>query len=328
MKKFLEKFVEKKNFNKKLFTPGPASLLAENLSSIEPCFGRGDQNYEKIENYVLNKLKKMTDHKYIARMQGAASLALEVMINNFIYGNILIIKTGIYSDRLFSMVKSSKINFGKIKKIVYIDYKDIDKINKNFDWIVACSVETSIALKISILELKKLKKKHNAKLALDATASIGLENFHEYADVLGYSSCKGLFGMTGAAFIAFNKLPNNKINQFNLNIFNHLDKKMTGPYHAIYSLYDVLKNHNDFKYSVKINKKFFLKKMKEYLIYDFNQQPNLCTFINKKIKKKDKKVILYKSRADISGSVICHLGEVHLKKKAKGKIIESILLVD
>ena len=39
----LKKFTNIKNSKKKLFTPGPASLLAENISSIEPCFGRGDQ---------------------------------------------------------------------------------------------------------------------------------------------------------------------------------------------------------------------------------------------------------------------------------------------
>ena len=83
-----------------------------------------------------------------------------------------------------------------------------------------------------------------------------MEKDHGFADVLGYSSCKGLFGLTGAAFVAFNSLPNNKINQFNLNIYNHLEK-MTGPYHAICSLNDVLKNYDDFKYAVTTNKKIF-----------------------------------------------------------------------
>ena len=61
---------------------------------------------------------------------------------------------------------------------------------------------------------------------------------------------------------------------------------MTGPYHSIYSLYNVLKNYSDFKYSVVANKKFFLKKMDQYLAYEKYQQPYLCTLINKKIKKK------------------------------------------
>ena len=34
---------------------------------------------------------------------------------------------------------------------------------------------------------------------------------------------------------------------------------MTGPYHAICSLFDVLKSHNDFKYAVVKNKTFLKK---------------------------------------------------------------------
>ena len=131
-------------------------------------------------------------------MQGSASFALEVMINNFIYGKVLIIKTGIYSDRLFSMSLASKSNFKKIKKIDYINYKKINEIFKNYDWVMGCPVETSIGLKIPISNLDKLKKRCKAKLALDATASIGLEKDHNFSDVLAYSSCKGLFGLTGA----------------------------------------------------------------------------------------------------------------------------------
>lgn len=322
----IKNIVDHKNFKKKLFTPGPASLLYENITSIEPCFGRGDDQYQKIENNVMNRLKKLTGHKNIARMQGSASFALEVMINNFIYGKVLIIKTGIYSDRLFSMSLASKSNFKKIKKIDYIDYKKINEIFKNYDWVMGCPVETSIGLKIPISNLDKLKKRCKAKLALDATASIGLEKDHNFSDVLAYSSCKGLFGLTGAAFVAFNSSPSNVVNQFNLDINNHLEKKMTGPYHAICSLNDVLKNYNDFKYAVIVNKKMFLKKMRKYLTYNINEQPNLCTLINRKIIKKDKKTILYQSRADITGSVVCHLGEVHLKRKAKGKIINSLII--
>ena len=51
----------------------------------------------------------------------------------------------------------------------------------------------------------ELKKKCKSKLALDATASIGLEKNHELSDVAAFSSCKGLFGLTGGAFITFNE---------------------------------------------------------------------------------------------------------------------------
>jgi aspartate aminotransferase-like enzyme len=320
----IRKFVKLKNSQKILFTPGPASLLSENISSIQPCFGRGDPTYEKLENIVLDKIKKISGHSKIARMQGSASLALEVMINNFLYGKVLVIKTGVYSDRLYNMCKVGKKLFKKIKTINYISYKSISDISTKYDWIIGCPVETSIGYRIPIDELNLLKKKCKSKLALDATASVGLEQGHEYSDVAAFSSCKGLLGLTGASFIVFNNSAQNEIPQFNLDINSHLQKKMTGPYHAICSLHDVLKKYHDFKYAVIANKKYCLKKMNSNLVYDLKNQPYLCTLLNKKVFKKNKKVILYKSRGDIDGSIICHLGEVHLGKKSKGKILDSI----
>ena len=83
MKSIFYNFIKKVNKETKLFTPGPASLLIENLNGLRPCFGREDFNYDRIEKRVLNKILKITGHQRIARLQGAASLALEVMIANF-----------------------------------------------------------------------------------------------------------------------------------------------------------------------------------------------------------------------------------------------------
>ena len=80
----IKKIILKKNSKIKLFTPGPSSLLGENLDSLEPCFGRGDKNYETIEKNVLNGILNLTGHKQIARLQGSGSMALEVMILNFV----------------------------------------------------------------------------------------------------------------------------------------------------------------------------------------------------------------------------------------------------
>lgn len=326
MNKKISKFVNESNIRKKLFTPGPASLLVENITGLEPCFGRGDKDYEDIENYVLSKILKISGQTMIARLQGAASFALEVMISNFIYGKVLIIKTGVYSDRLEYMCRTSKLIFKKIRTIKYVDYNEINDLSENFDWILGCPVETSIGLRLHINDLYKIKKKYKSNLALDATASIGLEKDHHLADVTAFSSCKGLFGLTGGAFICFNQKPKNEIKPFNLNLFSHLEKKMTGPYHAICSLYNVLKKYNDFKYSVKMNKKIFMKKMSNFLKYDEYFQPYLCTLVEKKIKAKKKNIVLYQSRADINGSIVCHLGEVHLRKKAKGKIFDNLII--
>ncbi len=324
MKKNFKIFIDQVNKKTKLFTPGPASLIIENINGLRPCFGRGDYKYDEIEKRVLKNILKISGHKNIARLQGAASLALEIMISNYLYGNILIINTGVYSDRLKYMSETCKRKYKFIKKIDYVSYKIIDKIEKKYDWVIACPVETSIGYKIPIAKLFEIKKKCKSKLALDATASIGLEKDHNLSDVAAFSSCKGLFGLTGAAFITFNKKSYNEIDEFNFNILNHIEKKMTGPYHAICSLDGILKDYKNFSYSVKLNKKIFLEKMNKFLLYPNKNQPNLCTLVNKKVSSLDKNVVLYQSRANIKGSVVCHLGEVHLKKKSRGNIIDYL----
>ncbi len=195
----LKKFIQLKNSKKILFTPGPTSLSLENIKGLIPCFGRGDSEYQRDHKFVLNKLKKMSRHKFIACLQGSGSLAIELMTYNFLSGNVLIVNTGYYSDR----VKNICINLKKIKRIEQIflvDWKKLDnyKLNKKINWIIACPTETSIGLHVPIKKIKKLSLKFKSKLMLDATASFPLDDNHHLADVLSYSSCKGLCGLTGA----------------------------------------------------------------------------------------------------------------------------------
>ncbi len=319
----LQKFIKKKN-SKILFTPGPSSLSLENILGLDPCFGRGDSKYDLIENFVLSRIKKISGHSKIARFQGSGSLALEIMTVNFLYGKVLIIKSGYYSDRLFNMASNAKKTYGYIKKILYVDINKAEKITEKFDWIYSCYTETSIGVKLPIKKIKKLSKTLKSKLMLDATASIGLENFHYLADVIGFSSCKGLFGLTGGAFVCYNYKPQNQINSFYLDIETHLNKKMTGPYHTICSLYEVLKKHDDFKYSVIVNKKKFLEKFDSIVNLPDNLQPLICTYVNKKLKRTNLKTVMYQSRSNNDGCVVSHLGEVHLKRKSKGLILKNI----
>ena len=323
----LKKKISNENKKKIIFTAGPSSLLYENLSSIKPCFGRGDAEYLSTEKYVLNKILKLSGQSKIARFQGSGSLAIEVMALNFLYGKVLIIDTGYYSDRLKIISNQAKKTYKNIKSIKSVNWKNLESVSENFDWIFACPTETSCGLKVPIENLYKLKKRIKSKLMLDATASIGLENNHELADVISFSSCKGLFGLTGACFICFNTNFENEINSFYLNLKNHIDKKMTGPYHTIYSLYEILKKYNDFKYSVLTNKKIFLKRMDSYLSLPQINQPKLCTHITKKISS-NQNVILYSPRNNLPGSVVCHLGEAHLKKGSKGKILDKLKLIN
>lgn len=317
--------IKKKN-KKILFTPGPSSLSYENIVNISPGFGRGDIEYLSVENRVLNKLKIMSKKKNIVRMQGSGSFAIEVMIANFLYGNILILKSGYYSERLISISKYYKKKFNDIKKIDLLDWKDYQNINEKYDWVFFCYTETSMGIKLPLEKIYKVCRSKKIKIMLDATASFGLEKNHNLADAFSYSSCKGLFGLTGASFISYDEEPRNKVNSFNLDINTHLFKRTTGPYHAIYSLDRVLKIHSKFKKSVITNKKVFMKKVKNLLSVEREYQPLLCTQINLKIKNSNKNVILYEPRSNLKGSIVCHLGEVHLKDKAKGDILKYLNL--
>ena len=322
--KNISKFVNFRNSQKYLFTAGPASLIEENIIGLRPCFGRGDKDYSEVEDIVLKRIKEISGHKEIVRLQGSASLALEIISLNFLYGKVLVISTGFYSDRLIKIINDAKKISGEIKEIKIITLDLLDEINEQFDWIVSCYTETSRGFKISIKKLKIKANSLKSKIMLDATASIGLENDHYLADVLGFSSCKGLFGLTGAAFITYNECPNVSVNSFYLDINSHISKSMTGPYHAICSLYEVLKKHDNYKSSVIINKNRFLKKFSKYITVPDENQPLLCTYTSCKIVQKKDGVILYEPRGLKTGSIVCHLGEVHLAENSKGDINESI----
>jgi hypothetical protein len=148
---------------------------------------------------------------------------------------------------------------------------------------------------------------------IDATASIGIEENHGLADVVSFSSCKSLFGFTGACFVGYSLKHTNDVCSFMLDIKSHINKKMTGPNSTIQSLDYVMKNYSKFKKSVILNKKDFMKKYKDLTIYDKINQPNICTYIDTKVHKK-KNLILYEPRIKTNGSLIFHLGASHLEK--------------
>ncbi|MDC1436497.1 hypothetical protein N8303_04520 [Gammaproteobacteria bacterium] len=316
--------VNERNSIKTLFTAGPASLLPQNLTGMRPCFGRGDSDYDNVENTVLTTLKKMSGHANIARLQGSASLALEIAALNFLYGKVLIVDTGYYSERLKWLTESASRTMKLVKQIDTVYWKELDSVSGNYDWVWACPTETSMGIKIPIDLLAKLAKNLKSRLMLDATASIGLESDHHLADAIAYSSCKGLFGLTGACFIAFNEMPEQQVNSFYLDLTSHLEKRMTGPYHAIASLVDVLPEHSAIRESVIINKERFISKMKNKLTLPESNQPLLCTHVNCDIFSDDPNVVLYKPRNNLAGSIVCHLGEVHKSIDNQGQIIEKL----
>lgn len=306
------------------FTPGPAELLPGALNNIRNCFGRGDSEYLSLEHSVLSGIKSLVKHEHIVRLQGSASLAIEIAILNQIKGRTLVIKTGYYSDRIEQICKNSPY----LSSVDYASLEDAYHLDCKYDWILACYVETSDGYKIDPNTLNDLKNKLSARLFLDATASIALETDHDIADICAFSSCKGLCGLTGASFITYNGNEDfNIVPSFYLNIQTHIRKGCTGPYHIIQSLYTSLSNLDSIRTSVSACKSYALERLSNHIVHPPKNQPMICTALKCKLKESEK-YVLYAPRAiqRPAQSIICHLGETHLGYQAGGKILDDLLI--
>jgi cytidyltransferase-like protein len=292
------------NNQKLMLTPGPAVVLYENLEYLKPVFGRGDDEYTLMVESVSNWIKELSGQDEVIMQQGSSTFALELAAHSFVQGSVLLVSTGYYSDRL-------EILLPKGCKVTICKYENIEYLDGQFDWVLCAYTETSTAFKVDLKMIKDKADKVGAKLYVDATGSIGLEENHHLADLMAFSSCKGLFGLTGASFIAHKKNLTPKFSEyFYFNMETQKNKMVTGPYHAIASLYGVMKTHSILKERVIKSKEKVLQKWSNST-RDNKNQPLLCTYLEGEVIPMDDNTVLYSPRSELSGSVICHFGEIH-----------------
>lgn len=220
------------------------------------------------------------------------------------------------------MIKA--VNSSTVYRVDSVPFSEIDSVFGKYDWIVGCVTETSKGSLQNIQILRKHADILGAKLALDAVASIGLEENHHLADAIAFSSCKGLFGLTGAAFVAYKEAPTIAVASFNLSLETHKSRSMTGPYHAIQSLAHVLPIHSELREAVRESKSRFLKIARAYVPLELERQPQLCTLVLGKVVGVSSKVVLYKPRMQSDDSIVSHLGEIHLRKLPGDSILDSL----
>ncbi len=291
------------NNGKLMLTPGPAVVLQENLQYLKPIFGRGDREFTNIIEKVSEWIKRLSGQDELVVAQGSATFALELAAHTFVKGKVLLISTGYYSARLQRLLPSGC-------EVTICSYDEILDIEGNFDWILCAYTETSIAFKVNLTVIKAKADDCGAKLYVDATGSIGLEDDHDLADVMAFSSCKGLFGLTGACFVAHKRhLVPESSKYFYFNIETQLKKMVTGPYHAIASLFGVMNHHDKLRQRV-INSKNKVLNTWPNLVRAGNQ-PLLCTYLEGEVIPLDSNIVLYSPRSELTGSVICHFGEIH-----------------
>ncbi len=318
------------NSKKVLFTPGPTNLHGESLIGIRPVFTRGDEEYAALEKRVLQKVLLRAGQEAITCMQGSATTAIEVATSNFLQGHVLVVTAGYYSERIVQMLERKKNLLG-LKSLVSLTYEEFAKQFKTlvgFDWIVSVTTETADAFLTDIRVLKLAAERMKARLMIDATGSINLEENHELADVCMFSSCKGLGGLTGAAFITYNKNVLDRVNdspkEFIVDIQTYIDKKTTGPAHTLCSLDRIADDFAESGARVRLSQKIFAEKFKNFLVRSSNQ-PALCTKIKATNIVLPPDSVSYQPRSIEPGqAVICHLFDQFAANREVGEIYNQV----
>lgn len=322
--------VERNNSHKCLLTPGPTNIHPSSLLDIKPVFSRGDEIYDEVTARVLEAVRVVAGQDSIAAMQGSATTAIEVATTNFLKGNVVVIVSGYYSERMLAMikVKQARLGLGRVLGMSYDDYLEKASSQNKIDWVVAAYTETADAFLIDIKKVKQVADGLGARLMIDATGSINLEDDHELADVTMFSSCKGLGGLTGAGFITYNKALladlNSTPKEFILDIATYIEKKTTSPAHTLLSLDSVSANFKANGMKVRQGKEIFVERYRQKLFRPSNQ-PNLCTKVKDANLKIPAGMVGYEPRTATPGcQVICHLFEQYPSNREVGAVYELL----
>jgi 2-aminoethylphosphonate-pyruvate transaminase len=339
--------VTKYNSDKCFLTPGPTNLHPQNLLDIRPVFSRSDSHYQEVTTRVLERIRALAGQDSIAAVPGSATTAIEVATSNFLTGNVLVLVTGYYSQRMYEMIKTKEGTLGltSLRKATWEEFiqpgfikaeetaeaKDTAANKNTPGWIVCAYTETADAFALDLPLVSRLAKSVGAKLMVDATGSINLEDHHELADVNLFSSCKGLGGLTGAGFITYNKALLSSLNtagrEFILDLHTYIEKKTTSPAHTLLSLDTVSEHFAEHRDRVRRSKEQFMKVFADVL-YRKDYQPLLCTKVKNAHIELPDWMVGYQPRAIESDcQVVCHLFDQCPSNREPGDVYKSLRLV-
>ncbi len=326
--------VIKRNSDKCLLTPGPTNLHPENLLDIHPVFSRSDSHYQEVTSRVLERVRVLAGQDSIVAVPGSATTAIEVATSNFLLGDVLVVISGYYSQRMFDMIKIKEGSLG-LKSLALGLVGGIYQAGflEGIAWIGLSAPTPKLPMPFALdLPLaSSLAKSVKAKLMVDATGSINLEDHHELADVNMFSSCKGLGGLTGAGFITFNKSLLQSLNptprEFILDLNTYIEKKTTSPAHTILSMDTVSERFAEHRDRVRRSKEEFVKLFGDVL-YRKENQPLLCTKVkNAQIELPDWMVGYQPRSIEPNCQVVCHLFDQCVSNREPGEVYKSLRLV-
>lgn len=194
------------------FLPGPVKLTEEIGKSLneEPISHRSYDFSNSMSN-VKQKLKLLSDAKFVSLLLGSGTLANEAMIAQISrYKNKgLIISNGAFGERLQKQAVRWRLDFDWMK-LKWGEEIDIEQVKNQlstlkFEWILMVHGETSTGMLNDIQTIQNLCKAYHVKLCLDCVSSFGtlpfsLSNVHLATAVSG----KALGAPSGVAIVFSN----------------------------------------------------------------------------------------------------------------------------
>jgi 2-aminoethylphosphonate-pyruvate transaminase len=250
-----------------LLNPGPATTTdSVKYAQVVPDICPREEEFGNLMQYVSKNLTKIVANskKYTTVLFcGSGTAVVESVISSVVPNGkkILIVNNGAYGDRMCNIALSYDIDFVEFKssEIEPINLKELEAVidkHKNISHIAIVHNETTTGLLNDLEEIKKVTKKYNIELILDAMSSfcaIPIDMKKQNISYLLASSNKNIQGMAGIGFVIANKkslksLKKIKARNFYLNLYaqykNFIDShqmRFTPPVQALYALKQAIK---------------------------------------------------------------------------------------
>jgi len=212
-------FIEKKQKEKLLFTPGPLTTSLSVKEKMLRDLGSRDFEFIRIVKEIRNRLLELGNVKkgnYEAViMQGSGTFGLESVISSCFpeSGKLLIIINGAYGKRINQIAKKLKIDtivleYAENEIPVADDVKNILHSDQSIKMVELVHCETTTGIMNPVKEIGEVVNKAGCKYFVDAMSSFGAVpiNLEEYKiDYLVSSSNKCIEGVPGFSFILAKK---------------------------------------------------------------------------------------------------------------------------
>ncbi len=192
-----------------LFNPGPVNLhprIKETLFDVELCHRQPE--FRELWMRVRDRLYKaagLTPQTHrLSLLHGSGALAVDASLVSLVRHRVLVIENGVYGERMrktlegieAAAVETLSWGWGAPPDLDYLATR-LEKFKP--DWVTVVHHETTTGLLNPLEPIANLVKRTGARLLVDAVGSFAAHQVDTRADVICFSSNRGLESLPGIA---------------------------------------------------------------------------------------------------------------------------------